>query len=341
MDSAQQADSRRYQALNHQLQAVRRYFQDGVTEFAINKPGEVWTENRGVWHRHPAPDFTFAFCNSLALAIASAAGQSLTSAKPTLSAALPSGERVQIVMPPAVPKDTISLTLRRPSSLRFTLEDYDKQGFFKDVAITSTHLLPHEEKLLELLHQRDLPAFLRLAVASKQTILLSGGTGSGKTTFAQTLIDLIPDDERLITIEDTRELEPRQPNVVRLFYSKGGQGKANIDAGHLLESCLRMKPHRILQSEVRDSAAYYFVAGTNSGHPGSITTCHANNPAAALSRLGMLMRAAPEAKGMTRADIRELINDTIDIVIQIGAGSGTRAITGIFYDPQRKYAPLA
>jgi type IV secretion system protein VirB11 len=331
-----------YAALNHQLQAIRAHFTPGMTEWVVNRPGEYWTEAGGSWQSFKDPTLTLAFLTSLAAAIANFSGQSLDERRPILSAALPSGERIQLVVAPAVPEGTISITLRKPSAVRFSLDDYEKSGFFGQVRTTGFALSDAETTLLRYMADQAWPDFWRLAVQSKQTILVSGGTGSGKTTFMKTLVDLVSPKERLITIEDTPELElVNQPNHVRLFYSKGGQGVAKVTARELLECTLRMKPDRIMQAEVRDSSAFQFVSGTNSGHPGSITSIHSNSEVHANSRLAMLMAGAEEAQGMTREDIKELIASTIDIVVQVGKSGDLRAATGIYYDPTRKLARLA
>src|SRR3546814_1495992 len=120
---------------------------------------------------------------------------------------------------------------------------------------------------------------------SSRLILGSGATGSGKTTLAKALIQLIPPEERLLTIEDTRELVVPHRNVVHMVYSSEGQGLAKVGAKQLLESALRMRPDRILLQELRDGTAFFYLRNVNSGHPGSITTVHAGSPAGAFAQL--------------------------------------------------------
>ncbi|MGO8655077.1 ATPase, T2SS/T4P/T4SS family, partial [Rhizobium ruizarguesonis] len=132
-----------------------------------------------------------------------------------------------------------------------------------------------DRTLLDLHRTGSYQAFLREAVHARKNIIISGATGSGKTTLSKALIRHIPSSERIISIEDTPELVIPQPNHVRLFYSNGGQGLAKVGAKDLLESCLRMRPDRILLQELRDGTAFYYIRNVNSGHPGSITTVHA------------------------------------------------------------------
>lgn len=329
-------------ALASYLQPITPFLTADTTDLCINKPGEVWVESSRGWNRHQVPELTLKHLMNLAITSANAAGGKISSQNPILSAALPSGERIQVVMPPAVPKDTYSFTIRKPSEVRFSLSDYEKAGFFRSVRVGRSGLLDHETELKALLEAREIARFFELAVSTRQTILVSGGTGSGKTTFMKALVDMIPSSERLVTIEDTSELDIRhQPNHVRLFYTKGNAlGQAQVSARDCLEACMRMKPDRIMQAEIRDSAAFHFISGSNSGHPGSITSIHANSEREAFGRLAFLMGGDDEARSMTRTDIMDLITSTVDVVVQVGRAEGIRAATGIYYDPDRKLARM-
>ena len=149
-------------------------------------------------------------------------------------------------------------------------------------------------ELLKLLESQDYEAFMRLAVLSRKNILVSGPTGSGKTTWTKALIREIPSEERLITIEDAQELVlDRHPNHVRLFYSKDDQGLARVTPKQLLESCLRMKPDRILLAELRAEEAFDYLRNVNSGHPGSITSVHAASAELAFEQLVLLVKQSP------------------------------------------------
>lgn len=325
-----------YAALEQFLQPIRRHLAAEITELAINRPGEFWTESTRGWERHVDQDLTYEKLQYLATLCANAAKQKFGRGDPLLSTALPSGERVQLVVPPATSAGCVSITIRKPGATRLSMAQYRESGFFDHAMVEPLGLQDHQRQLKELLARHALPEFFALAVASRQTIVVSGATGSGKTTFMKALADLIDAGERLVTVEDTAELEITQPNHVRLFYAKGGQGTSNVTAGALVEAAMRMKPDRVLLAEVRDESAYYFLEAANTGHPGSITSVHANSESAAFGRLRMLARKAPEAAGMADAALNDLVASTVDIVVQVGKVDGKRAITGIFYDPERR-----
>ena len=154
----------------------------------------------------------------------------------------------------------------------------------------------------------------------------------------KSLVNHIPDDERLVTIEDARELFIAQPNVVHLLYSKGGQSTSNVTAKSCMEACLRMKPDRIILAELRGDEAFYFIRNCASGHPGSITSCHAGSTSQTWDQLALMVKASAEGAGLEFAVIKRLLMMTIDIVVHIKAHAGRRYITGIDFDPQRSVA---
>ncbi|HJU06349.1 MAG TPA: ATPase, T2SS/T4P/T4SS family, partial [Nitrospiraceae bacterium] len=145
------------------------------------------------------------------------------------------------------------------------------------------------------------------------------------------LIQFIPDTERIISIEDTPELVIPQPNHVRLFYSKGGQGTAQIGAKDLLESCLRMRPDRILLQELRDGTAFYYIRNVNSGHPGSITTVHADSARLAFEQLTLLVKESEGGGDLERHDIREMLTIAIDIIVQCKRIDGQFRVSEIYF----------
>src|SRR5262249_34020248 len=158
-----------------------------------------------------------------------------------------------------------------------------------------------EQQLLQLLAARDYEGFLKHAVRAKKNIIVSGPTGSGKTTFTKALIREIPPEERLITIEDAAELIlTEHANHVRLFYSKGDQGQAKLAPKQLLEACLRMRPDRILLAELRSDEAFEYLRNANSGHPGSITSVHASSAALAFEQLTLLVKQSPSGADLPR-----------------------------------------
>src|SRR6185436_12416674 len=169
-----------------------------------------------------------------------------------------------------------------------------------------------------------------------------GPTGSGKTTFTKALIREIPPAERLIAIEDAKELVlDRHPNHVRLYYSKDDQGLSRVTPRQLLESCLRMKPDRILLAELRSEEAFDYLRNVNSGHPGSITSVHAASADLAFEQLVLLIKQSRGGAELARHDIKSLLYLLVDVVVQFGVERHERFIKEVWYDPERKRRGLA
>ncbi|MBT9471323.1 MAG: P-type DNA transfer ATPase VirB11 [Pseudomonadota bacterium] len=308
----------------------------GVTELVVNRPGEVGVETSGRWSWHNTPELSFEWLSTLATAAAGHTRQDIGADRPICSTVLPGGERCQIVIPPATPPGLVSLTVRKPSQARLGLDDLAHSGFFSAVASSDSVLQPNEEELLRLQAAGQWPAFFDLAVRARRNILISGATGSGKTTFAKSLIALIPLEERLLTIEDCRELIAPHRNLVHLLYSKDGQGVSKADVKALLESALRMRPDRILLQELRDGIAFFYLRNIASGHPGSITTIHADSAALAFEQLTLLVRESDGGRNLPRDDIHSLLRLLVDIVVQVRKTSDCFGVTEVYYEPLLK-----
>lgn len=330
-------------ALDLTLRALRPILSDhSVTEICINRPGEAYVETREGWRCQPLPFADVSWCGSLAKLVANSTRQRIDAESPLLSAALPGGERIQIVLPPATTAGTVAISIRRPADEVWTLDELERRGVFASTRMANTTPDETEAELMGLLQGRNYTAFMRLAVRSRRNILVSGPTGSGKTTFTKALIREIPGDERLISIEDAQELVlDRHPNHVRLFYSKDGQGLANVTPKQLLESCLRMKPDRILLAELRGEEAFDYLRNVNSGHPGSITSIHAASAELAFEQLVLLVKQSYAGRELPRADIKNLLYLLIDVVVQFGVEHRQRCIREIWYAPERKRRTLA
>jgi len=302
--------------------------EDGVTEIVINRPGEVYLENGPEWRRVLAPHLTIERCMQLANAIATYTEQEIGPQKPILSAMLPDGERVQILLPPTVDADSISISIRRPSSTIRTLEEYASGDAFSRYVWARPAKLderradldPVELKLVDLLERNELGAFLSLAVTQKKNIAFVGNTGSGKTTLMKTVCQDIPVHERLITIEDVRELFlPKHPNRVHLLYSKGGQGVAKVTPSDLIASTMRMKPDRVLLAELRGGEAFDFLKLLTTGHSGSITSYHAESCALAFERYVFMAKEHEHAAIYDADSLKRLVALTIDVIVHVVA----------------------
>lgn len=321
----------------HLLKPVAPWLDDDdVTEIAVNRPGEVWVEARSRWSCHAVPGADLAMLMSLATATATYSSQAISSSTPLLSAALPDGSRIQFVVPPAVEEGRVSFTLRKPARSTMTLADFESSGLFDEVQPIKAGLSTVDEALVQLLKQGQYASFCRAAVKARKNIVVCGATGSGKTTFMKGLTAEIPLTERLITIEDVRELFLPHKNAVHLLYSKGGQSQANTSAKSLLESCLRMKPDRILLAELRGDECLYFVRNAASGHPGSITSCHAGSTAMAFEQMAIMIQDSPGGANLTFDTIKRLLQLTIDVIVQFQCVDGRRSISEIYFDPEVK-----
>ena len=306
-------------------------------ELCINRPHEAFVETSQGWRRELLPFADFDWCCRLAKLVANSTQQRVDATAPLLSASLPSGERVQIVLPPATSAGCVAIAIRRPAEQVWSIEELSGRGIFNRTRHAVAELDETEKKLLRLLAERRFEGFMRLAVRSRKNIVVSGPTGSGKTTWTKALIREIPDDERLVTIEDAKELTlDRHPNHVRLFYSKDDQGLARVTPKQLLESCLRLKPDRILLAELRAEEAFDYLRNVNSGHPGSITSIHATSAELAFEQLVLLVKQNPGGRELARADIKGLLYMLVDVVIQFGVERHERYIKEIWYDPERK-----
>jgi type IV secretion system protein VirB11 len=313
----------------------------GVLEVCVNRPGELLVETVQGWQVVPAPELGIERCLSLATAVATFSDQQINQERPLLSATLPTGERVQFVIPPAVPRGTVSITVRKPSTLIKRLDDFERDGLFSRTAavgrIAASELQPFEQQLVEFKAAGRYADFLRVAVRHHQTIVVSGKTGSGKTTFMKGLVEEVARHERLITIQDTAELTlPNHPNVVHLFYSKDAQGTARVTAKSLLEACLRMKPDRIFLAEVRGDECFYFVRLAASGHPGSITSVHAGSCALAFEQMSLMIRESGGGSGLRMNEIKGLLGIVIDVVVQFDRDERGRYISELFYEPRQQ-----
>ncbi len=339
---------------------------DRYTEVVVNRPHELWTESSDGWQKHDMPTLDFAISKEIANTFAIYNKLELKKEKPICSGVTPAGLRGEILIPSACELNTVSIVIRRPSNSRFSLSDYEKTGRLKNWQDVSEfqidcNLLPDvmakkfeaEQKKKEVLNKllgipsdvqlqlfelemlkakadRDVTKFVDLAIKHKQNMCLVGATGSGKTTFTKAVCDIVPTETRIITIEDTHELDlPNHPNRVHLFYK-------DVTPKQLLKACMRLKPDRIFLTELRGDEAYDYLMALNTGHGGSITTVHANDCASAYYRVGSLIKQSEIGQKLEFENIMNDVYTTIDVMIYLNK----TYVTEIAYDPIRKFRLL-
>ncbi|WP_121332725.1 P-type DNA transfer ATPase VirB11 [Pseudomonas aeruginosa] len=306
----------------------------GVSEVAINRPGEIWTEGVDGWQREDAPWLTFDLCRQVANALAAYSHRHLSAETPIHTVELPNGERCQIVMPPACEKGTISLTVRKPSLDRFSLQDYIDSGRFdqaQSVATSTVELADWQRELKELHAAGAWREFFALAIQHRLNIIIFGGPGSGKTTLGKALVDLFPRDRRLITIEEINEMKlPFHANHVHLLYG------ATVTAKELVASCLRMKPDHLFLAELTGDEAWHFMEILNTGNPGTVTTAHANDSVSGYARVGGLVKQSAVGQGLDMAYIERQVRISFDVVVYMERTH----ILEVHYEPEAKLALL-
>jgi type IV secretion system protein VirB11 len=227
----------------------------------------------------------------------------------------------------------MAIAIRKHVSPDLALADYVAAGAFAGThsgdapAASAT-----DEKLAALLDEGDLAGLLAGAVRARKNILVSGGTSTGKTTFLNALLREVPVHERLILIEDTPELYIRHENAVGLLAARSALGEAQVSANDLLAASLRMRPDRIILGELRGEEAFAFLRAVNTGHPGSMTTVHADTPARAVEQIVLL--ALQAGTQLSREDVRHYVSSTVDIFVQLTREGGRRRVADVLF-PRR------
>ena len=278
----------------------------GVSDILINGPEDAYVERRGRLERIDLHFRDDAHLLQIAQRIAGSIGRRVDESSPMVDARLADGSRVNIIIPPLA-LDGAAISIRR--------------------------FVMREISLFQMAEQQvlspSMAVALQIAVQARLNILVSGGTGAGKTTMMNALSREIPPGERLITIEDAAELQLQQPHVVRLeTRAIGAEGTGGVDMQSLLVNTLRMRPDRIIVGEVRGAEVKEMLNAMNTGHPGSMSTLHANNPRDALTRLeNMLMMGSGE---MPLSALRRQIAGSVDLVLQVERlRGGHRCVTSL------------
>jgi type IV secretion system protein VirB11 len=299
-----------------------------VTDIYVNRPGELWIETSGgAIERHDAPALDEATLARLARQIAALSHQGISREHPLLSATLPDGARVQVVAPPAT-RGPLALAIRKHVSPDLALGDYVAAGAFAETRGRKVMERSEVDRALAAqLEAGDIAGMLAAAVRARKNILVSGGTSSGKTTFLNALIREIPAHERLILIEDTPELYVAHDNVVGLLAARSALGEAQVTANDLLAASLRMRPDRIILGELRGEEAFAFLRAINTGHPGSMTTVHADSAERAIEQIVLL--ALQAGTQLNREDVRHYVSRTVDIFVQLDRTGGRRRVAEV------------
>ncbi|CAM4400120.1 MAG: Type IV secretion system protein VirB11 [Legionellaceae bacterium] len=312
-------------ALNEYLKPLRVLLDDNtLNEIIINEPSVVWIEREGRFDSIQMDALNERHLMGLANLLARFSHQRLSEKEPLLSGVLPSGHRVQLVLPPATEKGRIVICIRKQTIKATTLKDYADRGAFlrtKPCYLPQKNPLSlapdtEEERALQAAFSKgDFLAFLTQAILMKKTIGTSGATSTGKTTFLNACLQKVPLNEHIVTLEDVSELMPTQPLHTPLFTSKGGQSSANISMQDLVQASLRLRPDRIIMGEIRGAEAIDFMNAAATGHDGSLFSVHAGTIPQAFMRLVHMVKLT--GTNLSREDILNDLLMTVDIVVQL------------------------
>jgi pilus assembly protein CpaF len=277
-----------------------------VTEIMVNGPNKIYVEKKGRLERTNVIFEDNLHILKIIDRIVSPLGRHIDADSPMVDARLPDGSRVNAIVPPCA-VDGASLTIRK-----FRKEKLKMEQLIEGNSVTQA-----------------MADFLRACVLGRLNIIISGGTGSGKTTFLNVLSGFIPEDERIVTIEDSAELQLQQDHVVRLETKLASvEGHGTVSVRELVRNSLRMRPDRIVVGECRGGEALDMLQAMNTGHDGSLTTIHANSPRDALSRLETLVLMA--GMDLPLKIVRQQVSSAVDVIVQMSRlRDGTRKITAI------------
>ncbi|MFQ5878694.1 MAG: CpaF family protein [Dehalococcoidia bacterium] len=277
-----------------------------ISEVMVNGPDEVYCERDGILSRSTVRFRDKQHIVQIIERIVHPLGRRVDEASPMVDARLPDGSRVNIAIPPVVPRSPV-VTIRKFRADKLSMDDLIGGGTLTD----------------------DIAAFLNACVVMRLSILISGGSGTGKTTLLNALSASIPPDERIITIEDPMEVRLQQPHVVSMEARPPSiEGRGEIDQRTLLRNALRMRPDRIIIGEVRGPEAFDMLNAMNTGHEGSLSTIHANSPRDALSRVENMVLTA--GLDLPERAIREQLASALHLLVQIARfRDGVRRVTQV------------
>lgn len=318
--------------LRHLLAPIQDVLDDpATTEIVMQRPSEVGIEQDGEWSWRTIDAFDFRRLDAIGLLAGSLLSKPFDPATPICMTTLPDGQRCTLCRPPVTAPGTISVTIRIPSRAVHTVRDLDFGDLMREAAIPAFAGRPAghsnaDAELLDLYHAQDWPAFFALAVKAKKTIAAIGSTGSGKTSLLRRLMQEIPGDERLVTIEDTDEFGPLPlRNRVSLFY-----GAADVSAESAVKASLRMRPDRVAMQELRGAEAFAYLRLLAAGHPGGLTTWHAQEgdpftPLALMAKTSTAGRNIPDDK------LAVILRNLIDIVAFCRRDARGFSVPSVYY----------
>jgi len=288
---------------------------DSPNEIVINEPGRLFIDSQGRWELIECPWMHSMWLDTFCAAVSGHANQPLDPLNPELASDLPTGQRIQIVLPPCVPSGKIAISIRWPSSTVLTLEELSQLGLFDNVENGKERL--------------------RQAVNDQKTIVVSGGCSSGKTTLLNALLHELDSNDRIVCIEDSQELRLPCINSVFLKHIKSGANANTID--DLLKTTLRLTPDRIMLGELKGVEAFTWLNAVLSGHPGSMTSLHAETPAHAINRLAMLITSAGIRWDIQH--IHDFVTQVVDVVVQIKRlprSQGSKRVITEIWEPNKE-----
>lgn len=317
--------------------------QPGLTDLHINGPGVGRAfADVGKGMQQITLPYTQRDLEDLAVYAAAITRQDISEATPLVATKFPDGERVNIIMPPAVEDGNIVFSLRKPKAVTDTPDDLERGGTFERAKHAGRYISTNDKELRRLYEGGQTKELIGLAVESGLNIVFSGSVGVGKTHLLRTYVNCISRECRIVTIEDTRELiDMAQPNVVNLLYSKGDQSVARIKAEDLTETSMRLGMDWLLNQELRDRAAYAYMDVIGSGHK-VMTTTHADSAGETRSRICSLVKKHPAGQHMDSKEIMAALYRGIDLIVHCkkekdpATGKWRRFIGEVLYDPEMK-----
>ncbi len=299
---------------------------DAVSEIMINRPQEVWVEKNGSVIKHHVPAFNHYHLSNLLQLLATENHQSLNQNCPILSGSLMDGSRIQCVIEPISLFPVIAIRRQIERKPRFDEFFIESQSLGRS---TSSKLYDsYEERLRDNISHKAWRSAVYYALYLKKTIVISGGTSSGKTSLLNACLDVVNTHDRMITLEDTREIVAPHLNQVNLLISSMVDDRHSITMQDLIKCSLRLRPDRIVIGEIRGAEIVDFLNAAATGHEGCMTTIHAGSPQEALIRMKQLykLNAVPS---MTDQEIIDEIRHVIDVIIQVKKTNNGREVVEV------------